>query len=373
LTQSTVPLDLVLFFDALDEFDGHPDVISRFLETLTVKFTTSRTRVKTLFSSRLWDSFFKHFHACPGFDIQDFTQRDMESYCLGKLMANDLAIPQMIELVPHMVERSRGVFLWVELVIKDFCSMSSSIKDKTYAELEQQLESVPSELDEYYALIIRRLPHSVRWKTYALLEAIVRSNENTQTMAAFILAVVDCSDCATYQACQQRLRVFPRFGGRQLENYLREHCASSSGGLAEIINSGLGFEIQLMHQTVHEFVTSLRFKDLVLQQRANTVVENGHSFHLKFLVSLHGMDTFASLRSWERRTIGVCAKRAEMTSGNSLQRFLDSVPETVFQGLVLVYRGCYLTISSRLEFAVSFLLHLYVRDSISSNPSLIQQ
>lgn len=52
LSQNLAAADLVLFFDALDEFDGHVGLISRFLETPIQPAETVSTRVKVCFSSR---------------------------------------------------------------------------------------------------------------------------------------------------------------------------------------------------------------------------------------------------------------------------------------------------------------------------------
>lgn len=52
LDQTMMDLDVVLFFDALDEFDGHLDMICRFIKTLLRNSTASKTRVKVCMSSR---------------------------------------------------------------------------------------------------------------------------------------------------------------------------------------------------------------------------------------------------------------------------------------------------------------------------------
>lgn len=61
MNQDVIRMDLALFFDALDEFGGPPDVICRFLKDLVQTSDTSATRVKVCFSSRPWESLKAHF------------------------------------------------------------------------------------------------------------------------------------------------------------------------------------------------------------------------------------------------------------------------------------------------------------------------
>lgn len=49
LDQEHDKLDICFFFDALDEFDGHPDMLCRFLTCLISRPPTSLTRVKVCF------------------------------------------------------------------------------------------------------------------------------------------------------------------------------------------------------------------------------------------------------------------------------------------------------------------------------------
>jgi len=75
--QDLFDLDLCLFLDALDEYDGRPEFVSRFLKVLSEEEAFPRTKVKVLFSSRPWTIFQEEFAGCPGFKIHDHTKEDM--------------------------------------------------------------------------------------------------------------------------------------------------------------------------------------------------------------------------------------------------------------------------------------------------------
>ena len=57
----------------------------------------------------------------------------------------------MEALVPQVVNRSKGVFLWVKLVAGDLASAAN--QGSTEADLERLLQSLPAELDDYYVEI----------------------------------------------------------------------------------------------------------------------------------------------------------------------------------------------------------------------------
>jgi len=54
MDQDMLDLEICLFFDALDEYDGRPEVISGFLKDLTHGSSSLRTRTRILFSSQPW-------------------------------------------------------------------------------------------------------------------------------------------------------------------------------------------------------------------------------------------------------------------------------------------------------------------------------
>ncbi|KAK5995016.1 hypothetical protein PT974_03408 [Cladobotryum mycophilum] len=139
LSQRSFALDLTLFFDAVDEFDGHRKFILRFLGELVQNRAESLTRVKVLFSSRPWESSKKKFQDCPGLKIHEMTENDIRLYCTITLSELESAPSLVTDLVPEIVQRSQGVFLWVKLVIKDLSAFVSSVSSTDLRVVQQKL------------------------------------------------------------------------------------------------------------------------------------------------------------------------------------------------------------------------------------------
>jgi hypothetical protein len=77
LKQTRLPIDILLFLDALDEYGGRPDFIADFIKRMIDGPKSSATRVKICFSSRLWNVFIDQFQASPGFKIHERTKEDI--------------------------------------------------------------------------------------------------------------------------------------------------------------------------------------------------------------------------------------------------------------------------------------------------------
>ncbi|KAK0631354.1 hypothetical protein B0T14DRAFT_597045 [Immersiella caudata] len=347
LHQQHTVLDICFFFDALDEFDGHPDMICRFLSCLAGRSSSSLTRVKVCFSSRPWDVFKKQFGTYPNISLQTLTKLDIRDYCLGSI---DVAEPFVKELSAALQD---GRVRW----------------PYNLDHLRALLRSFPTELDDYYTWIIHRISMAQRWETFVVLELVVRSTETIGQVS--LLELDGALDYASSDTFASGRAVFER-GGAQclpLSRALadaRRRVTNSSGGLVEVLDSN---RVQLMHQTVYDFVTGLGFKELVLGDLAKITTDNGHSFYSKvFFIGFRFSNRTPYPDSANQELSSVMlhhaathARLAELSRGHSDKPFLDSIPAGVFS--TLTYSGW-----TALEFAAFAPLVLYLREAVRVSP-----
>lgn len=362
LKQTEIPLYLTLFLDALDEYDGRLEFISKFLEDITQIPLTSTKSIKICFSSRPWPIFYEHFRECPRFSIQDFTEEDIRDYCLGSILEERLPPMTLEDLIPDLVTRSRGVFLWVKLVVKNLAT--SARKKETKSDLENLLKSLPTELDSYYAEIIERIPHAHRWEAYAMLETAVRS-ELLLAPEDFISAV-KCSESRTFDSAET-IRKLVTSKITDFAEFVRDQSRMHCGGLIEVVGEPPYQSIQVLHQTVEDFVTDHKFKQLVLEDRAKITAENGFSFLTKYLL-LRPLNAFGFS---ELQALARSAHASEQTTGRSMQIFLDSVPGSVYEERSLLFGRQFF--KTPLDFAAFAGLRLYINESLVANPNLLQE
>ncbi|KAH8894176.1 hypothetical protein GQ53DRAFT_744927 [Thozetella sp. PMI_491] len=298
--QTHLDLDITLFLDAVDEYDGRPEFISTFLKDLVQK-RFPKTSVRICCSSRQWTAFIEEFSDYPGFKIHEHTEEDIRQYSLVTIDESLPAADLLYELVPEIVQRAEGVFLWVRLVLQDLtkaANTNSGVDHQLRTLLRRTLESLPNQLNDYYRAIIERIPAASRWDTYVVLESISQSSSTMNIWT--LMEVIECSTASNLEEVQRRVEKISRAPQTHAENRLR----LLSGGLVEVVDVGRDWGLQLMHQTIKEFVEDTQFKHIVLGSLAKITHENGHSFLSKYHLfsGNFGQDFFYHAREAERTT-----------------------------------------------------------------------
>ncbi|CAH0005040.1 unnamed protein product [Clonostachys byssicola] len=330
--QDIIQMDLTLFFDALDEFDGHINLISRFIRSLVDGSKSSATRIKVCFSSRPWESLQRDFVGFPSISLQEHTATDIENYTIGSLIASSAADPLVLDLVPTIVDKANGVFLWVKLTIREILRTASVYQNqprRLREELHKALSQVPSDLQDYYELIISRISISVRRYTFALLELLIRPSIGPPMTAKELRDAVIVSHCSTPMDVSRELSKIKKASNTFFEReQVKNDINIWSGGLVEIVSGEDQDLPQLMHQTVAEFTMALAFKQIVLGGLSTFINDNGHSFRVKYWISSTLVDE--SRRAELQQLVAHHAQLSEHTTGHSQIKFIQELPSTPF-------------------------------------------
>ncbi|KAI0850599.1 hypothetical protein F5Y00DRAFT_268344 [Daldinia vernicosa] len=346
-SQTLFDLDLFFLLDALDEYDGRPEFISGFLKDLIQDASFPRTKVRILFSSRHWDVFQKEFETSLGFRIHEHTKGDIRNYCTSSICNNFQTPGCLLLFVEDIVTRSRGVFLWVKLVLCDLFRIMrehNHTKDSAENDLRIALDSMPDELEEYYTAIIERIPLAARWDTYVVLECLARRTGNALTVhELYMIAAYSTAKICPGNDQWQQIQIFQ--DGSQAEQFVRK----VSGGLVDKFPEHISdfATVQLMHQTVKDFIETPQFRHLVLgSNRTSVTVENGHSFLAKYFFLHYGtLDYNTSISINTSRMFSFHAREAERTTGVSQYTFFACTPDVVhfaaFAGLQLYFEDAY--------------------------------
>ncbi|CAH0043437.1 unnamed protein product [Clonostachys solani] len=375
LNQDAVRMDIVLFFDALDEFDGHLDMISKFLKGLVED--SNLNRVKVCFSSRPWESFEAHFLKEPGFRLQDYTTHDIASFAAGNLVGLNLDNASVSRLVNGIISRANGVFLWVRLAVKEILDVSSHANPHVYLrQMEDTLKRLPSNISEFYKLIVEHIAHTTHRNTYALLELMIRRRDLAVSVDYAWIAV-SIAYCCTHQEIRDVWErgdksISRRYQGPgELRQRQKGDITIWGGGLVEIN----GDTVQVMHQTVLEFIMGFSFKRDILGDLCSIVVENGHAFHFKYLCSI-ASDGITGTSGDEAATgaeLQYHGEQSELTTGNSQLAYIGSLPWGILRAL---NRESSSTLRSTgelfLKFVVSRGLLLCLKEWVIKHPNQVR-
>jgi len=180
-------------------------------------------------------------------DIIRFTSKRMDG--IGEILRTDMTEVQDIHAM--IVERSRGVFLWVQLVLNELENM---VHDGcNLFQMKGVLESLPQDLDAFYAHMLEsRLPKigtSMHTETLKMLQWVAYSSRSLTLFELTEAVAVAASD-----SCGTSLQLIMIKGGRpftldQANRMILTRC----GGFLEVKN-GI---VQFIHQTVRDFLFNL--------------------------------------------------------------------------------------------------------------------
>lgn len=367
--QSLFKMDLFLFLDALDEYNGRPEFIASFVQNLVQQSaetsTNSLTRIRILFSSRPWKILNDEFAACPGFQIHDHTWNDIIDFCAASIPSDDTANLFLSPLVMEIVRRARGVFLWVKLVMRDLTQTVSQrlrLRDTQglKEELRKTLEGIPDELEDYYQVIVQRLSSGMRRESYVVLETLCRSDQDIDTQT--LLGILRCWSATSLTDAKRKLLSDPRLslqgaGLTQAERYIEV----VTGGLVEVCDFTVKGKqlVQFIHQTVKQFIVGPWFKFQLLGNSGVFITENGHCFISKYLFTKSLLDDRFFYH----------AREAETTTGFSQYDFFSTAPTKHVTGSCINDSR----IQSSITMAILKGLKLYIRDAYEADRQCIRR
>ena len=287
---------LTIFLDALDEYQGFPEVISKWILDLieASRNPRSRTNMRFCFSSRHWDSFVKAFDREPGFALHEQTRQDIKLYVVSRLsqlasydsstlesrltFSRHLSPARIIDLIVFSAE---GVFLWVKLALDELAYVHPSVLHENF---EILIDKLPADLEEFYVRTISWILRHSRFRAYAILEIVARSSLLVNLKDLYYASAVAIG--TTYQECTSLLasaeaQLRP---SSKSEDEVGEGLLNLCGGLLECVKSpGIRrIVVQFIHRTVRDFVASTRFPQIMFGETYKLQLDNGFTFLMKY-------------------------------------------------------------------------------------------
>ncbi|KAK7986964.1 hypothetical protein PG988_001952 [Apiospora saccharicola] len=151
-------INVVIFIDGLDEFNLSPTEVVKLIKEIT----SISSSVKICVASRPWTEFDDAFGKVPLLQMHLLTLEDTKLFVAGQLDENqgfqeirNIYPKQADEIKEEIVTKSRGVFLWVSVVVQSL--LISLSEGESIHDLQATLESLPSDLSSLYDVIWARI------------------------------------------------------------------------------------------------------------------------------------------------------------------------------------------------------------------------
>lgn len=183
-----------IFIDGLDEYHGNQKDLVSLAKTLAMC-----RNVKICLSSRPENLFVKDIGNDPLCDgsmaLHELTHEDIETYVHQTLHNDERYITLKssssgcVDLERAVVERARGVFLWVHLVVDSL--IEDFVHDDTLEDSNKRLETLPTDLMDYFRHMLSSIEPVYReeaariYKTFRLESRLDPTEDRIETLACF--------------------------------------------------------------------------------------------------------------------------------------------------------------------------------------------
>ncbi|KAK5046718.1 hypothetical protein LTR84_007479 [Exophiala bonariae] len=172
---------ICFLIDGLDEFNGTDREVLELMAQLESMYAKSATWHKICVSSRPHIAFEAAFRKRPSLRMQDLTKNDIYHYVNSRLRSQDLPIDHLAPedlvrfetLVDDIVEKARGVFLWVHLAVM---SLLHGLDQSDWMhELEARVRGLPPELDTFYDRMVNLIDPGYRYQAARIFRIMLDS------------------------------------------------------------------------------------------------------------------------------------------------------------------------------------------------------
>jgi hypothetical protein len=151
------PRKLFFMIDGLDEFDGNTKEVIDLVLGLA-----KHSHIKICVASRPWLVFADAFEDRPSLRLEQLTRDDIRKY-IARFFANNKHYTRLSNLEPvkasslinDLTEKSKGVFLWVYLVVRSLLDGLSNAD--RLSDLVARSLALPPDLEELYAKMLSSL------------------------------------------------------------------------------------------------------------------------------------------------------------------------------------------------------------------------
>lgn len=169
------------------------------------------------------------------------------------------------EFREDIMEKSKGVFLWVVLVIEELLDAWEA--SESIAGLRTKLAAIPEDLDEFFDRMLRRIPRSQFSETVAVFKCVLAAL-CPFTLKELRVALAFGSEDSFESIAEMRSSDKVVHGDDGLERWVQSCC----GGLMEITKDSL--TVQVIHQTVLDYLlTPNRLQSVLADQPAFTLAQ----------------------------------------------------------------------------------------------------
>ena len=292
VTETAKTFPIRLYIDALDECGEDPAVrlvgyLCHFAETVAICFACRHYPIISLEQTG------------TELSVEDENTRDIDAYIMNQIRLPIQEEERATMIRRELRQRSNGNFQWVVLVIPRVIQFHK--RGKSSDAIYNLIRNVPSELADMYKKLIEELDpqdlrqalHMMQWICFAF-----RSLTLQELREAIAL------DIHTSYASLEESRIFGQYAASNEE--MERRVLSLSQGLAEVVTHDSSRIVQLVHQSVMDFLLQegfrLYYEQLPDDRLKGSVIARGHFWISRACIKYMSMVDVTPFRKTMRRT-----------------------------------------------------------------------
>lgn len=276
LSQRTSITGIMLFIDGLDECEGDHREQLEYILSMLHRATNGKLSLRLCLASRPLPAMEVRLSTFPQCKVHEYTVPDISCYVRDRLgfiqngtpiRGNYIEEETLERLLNEIIDKAKGVFLWVKLVVKNLNIGLEEGDD--FDELAKRLHALPSDLETMYSLILDQISDEYVHDTIHYSNLLQHHNIFSENMGLlqFTLATRDTRDCLSPEirhtlAAHRQLekdceRVEARIKGRcrgLIQVTQRSQRSRAHDEQAFVLQDPIRKRVEFLHLTVQKYL-----------------------------------------------------------------------------------------------------------------------
>ncbi|KAI9037068.1 NACHT nucleoside triphosphatase [Aspergillus affinis] len=186
--------------------------------------------------------------------VENHNHDDISTFIHNSLPLGSLLIEKILDhqswdnLKMELIKSANGIFQWVRLIVP---LIKMKFHDgESVANVQQFIRRVPHELGDIYEYILHSvIPHEYRTRAFALFQWVCLAERPLSvTELRYAMAAKDACTTLGHIPCHKS----PDFISD--DGFMKRRVNAMSGGLIEVVSNGSRQNVQVIHQSVNDFL-----------------------------------------------------------------------------------------------------------------------
>ena len=239
-----ITVNMCILVDGLDEFSGNMHELMTLFHKLPSKSNAGHL-VKICLASRPHPVIAMALGDWPGLQMQAHNTEAIERYAFTTMENLGVAACERRQFSADIAKRAEGVFLWARFAVKEIINGHAEGEDMN--ELYQRLEALPSDMEELYAYIFKRMNSKDHDEAQLMFQLVCFAQKIDDVDSINLRQLKEAVAIA-----QNNISGFGQHDSVEGLERFRKRVKAKSGGLLEEIFYERNFEVRYKNYNILE-------------------------------------------------------------------------------------------------------------------------